>query len=171
VAGFIHPGDNVDVIVTMKPREDGNSLPASKVILQNIRVLAVGQELQRKEGTLEKAQLATVATLMVDSAESEKLALAATKGKILLTLRGGTDAELVGTRGIMPPELLAVAQKPESLPPAPPAPPPRRHAPAAPKPRVQEVPPQPVERKVVEILRGDMFESRDFAKQQQRGQP
>ena len=43
VAGFIHPGDSVDVIVTMKPREDGNSLPASKVILQNIRVLAVGR--------------------------------------------------------------------------------------------------------------------------------
>src|SRR6266568_6640881 len=45
VAGFIHPGDNVDVIVTMKPREDGTSLPASKIILQSIRVLAVGQEL------------------------------------------------------------------------------------------------------------------------------
>ncbi len=173
VAGFIHPGDSVDVIVTMKPREDGNALPASKIILQSIRVLAVGQELQRKEGSIEKAQLATVATLMVDSAESEKLALAATKGKILLTLRGGTDSELVGTRGIMPPELLAVAApKPESPAPAPPPPAPahRRHASIAPKPRVQEPPPPPAERKVVEILRGDMFESRDFAKQQ-RGTP
>jgi pilus assembly protein CpaB len=172
VAGFIHPGDSVDVIVTMKPREDGNALPASKIILQSIRVLAVGQELQRKEGSIEKAQLATVATLMVDSAESEKLALAATKGKILLTLRGGTDSELVGTRGIMPPELLAVAApKPESPAPPPPAPAHRRHAPIASKPRVQETPPPPpAERKVVEILRGDMFESRDFAKQQ-RGTP
>lgn len=171
VAGFIHPGDSVDVIVTMKPREDANALPASKVILQNIRVLAVGQELQRKEGSLEKAQPATVATLMVDSAESEKLALAATKGKILLTLRSGADGELVGTRGIMPPELLAVtAPKPESPPPTQPAAAPRRHAAARPKPRVEEAPPPLAERKVVEILRGDMFESRDFAKQQQ-GRP
>lgn len=168
VAGFIHPGDNVDVIVTMKPREDGSSMTASKVILQNIRVLAVGQELQRKEGTIEKAQLATVATLAVDTDESERLALAATKGKILLTLRSGTDGEVVDTRGVVPPDLLAfAAPKPESAPSA--AAPSRHHVARPSRTAKAPVTAPPPEKKVVEILRGDMFESRDFAKQQ-RGQ-
>jgi pilus assembly protein CpaB len=171
VAGFIHPGDNVDVIVTMKPREDGNSLPASKVILQNIRVLAVGQELQRKEGSAEKAQLATVATLMVDTQESEKLALAATKGKILLTLRSGADEDEVTTKGIVPPELLAATAASPQAKPEPSAT--RNRGRSV---RVAKAPePQPApapEKKVVEILRGDLFESRDFAKSEaKRGQP
>lgn len=159
VAGFIHPGDSVDVIVTMKPREESGVLPASKVILQNIRVLAVGQELQRKEGSLEKAQLTTVATLMVDSEQSERLALAATKGKILLTLRGGTDTEEVETMGVVPPDLIATAA-------------PRQESPASARPRVAKAsrakakPAEgKAEGKVIEIMRGDLFEKRDFAKQ------
>ena len=66
VAGFIHPGDRVDVIVTMKPTE-GSVPPVSKVILQGVRVLAVGKELATKGKSLDRSIPATVATLMVTS--------------------------------------------------------------------------------------------------------
>ncbi len=46
VAGFIHPGDNVDVLVTMQPRNDAPFV--SKIVLQNIKVLAVGKELEHR---------------------------------------------------------------------------------------------------------------------------
>ena len=43
VAGFIYPGNSVDVIVTMRPRES-SSQPVSKIVLQKIKVLAVGKK-------------------------------------------------------------------------------------------------------------------------------
>ncbi|ACG74140.1 Flp pilus assembly protein CpaB [Anaeromyxobacter sp. K] len=153
VAGFIHPGDSVDVIVVMRPETNGNSNPAffSKIILQNVQVLAVGKELGRNERSLEKSLPATVATLMVDSEQSEKLALAQTKGSILLTLRSGIDRELVDTTGVNPAGLVNAHVEPPVN--AKPPPPVRRVA------RAPEAPKQ-----VVEILRGDMYERRDFGK-------
>lgn len=160
VAGFVYPGDTVDVIVTIKPQENvGNS--TSKIILQNVPVLAVGKQLERNDRSLDKAVSATVATLMVDSDQSEKLALAASRGQILLTLRSGVDKELVDTRGATASTLLtghASAVEP---------PPQTAAAPAKPAPHVRRVaraPEPPKERQVVEILRGDMFERRDFDK-------
>ena len=79
VAGFIHPGDTVDVIATMR-HESGNSTSA-KVILQRIKVLAVGKELDQRSKSQDKVVQATVATLMVDAEESERLALAAAQGR------------------------------------------------------------------------------------------
>jgi pilus assembly protein CpaB len=152
VAGFLHPGDFVDVIATMKPRESDPW--ASKVVLQNVRVLAVGKDVEHRAGDGEKATPATVATLMVTPEESERLALAATKGQILLALRGIGDQEVVATTGAAPSVLLARALPPE---------PERRPA------RTQAPPgPPPPKEQVVEILRGDMFEKRDFAKAEKR---
>jgi pilus assembly protein CpaB len=148
VAGFIHPGDNVDVIVTFRPTDAALQRPISKVVLQNIRVLAVGKEVSRVESSLDKAISATVATLMVDSAQAEKLALAASRGQLLLALRSRLDVAVVNTPGIEPPELVAAR--------AAPAPEKARRAAAAPAPEKQA--------EVVEILRGDMFEQRDFDK-------
>jgi pilus assembly protein CpaB len=160
VAGFIHPGDSVDVIVTMKPNDGGGAPPMSKIILQNITVIAVGKEVERKDRGGDRAMPATVATLMVNSEQSEMLALAASKGQLLLTLRNGIDEEIVETRGIVPPRLLTggVVLATEVK--------------TGPKPTIRRVvrapePPKP-EKQVVEILRGDLFERRDFEK---RGQP
>ncbi len=158
VAGFIHPGDSVDVIVTMQA---GSGPPMSKIVLQNIRVLAVGKQVERNDREMSKAMPATVATLMVNSDESEKLALAASKGQILLSLRSGLDKKLVATSGVLPPELLGGRSNPP--PPAPPAPAPshgpRKYARVNPVPVVSEV---RKEKDSVEILRGDLFERRDF---------
>lgn len=181
VAGFIHPGDSVDVIVTM--RLEGNSnVTASRVILQNIRVLAVGKDLDAQSKGSDKVVPATVATLLVTAEQSERLALAASQGKLLLTLRGAADTEVVETKGIDPNKLLVASQPaPPPPPPAPPAPPPPKQEarprvskvviapPEPPRPVVVAPPPAPApppERgEVVEILRGDLFERRDFKKE------
>jgi pilus assembly protein CpaB len=152
VAGFIHPGDTVDVIATL--RHDGGTGTSSKVILQRIKVLAVGKELDHRTKANEKAVPATVATLMVDAGDSERLALAATQGKILLSLRGGADQEVVETKGVTPATLLASATHVENVPAS------TAKAPARQRAARREVPVKSGE--VVEIMRGDLFERRDF---------
>ncbi len=171
VAGFVHPSDNVDVIVTMKPRDDGDSPTVSKIILQNIRVLAVGKEVTHGERNLDKAIPATVATLMVDSDQSERLALASTKGKILLALRSRLDVADVDTDGMTPPVLLAgIPATPVVA--AAPRPPPRPRATSRPRhqttPPVETVSPPPPQKQSVEVIRGDLFEKRDFQKEANR---
>jgi len=162
VAGFIHPGDFVDVIVTMRPNEGvGSSLFTSKIFLENIKVLAVGKEVDSgREG--DKVIPATVATLQVDSEQAEKLALAASKGQLLLALRSPADGELVETSGITPPVLLAAAEAPPAKPVKVEAPVRARRAHAAV--RAKEKPKE--EKQVVEILRGDLFERRGFEKKE-----
>jgi pilus assembly protein CpaB len=154
VAGFIHPGDHVDVIVTMSP-DLGSSPPVSKIILQYVKVLTVGQELEGRAADPQKPVPATVATLMVDSDQAERLALAASKGQLVLALRSSIDTETVATAGVAPKGLLsgsaAIAERPRL----------RRSR------RVEVMkqdPPPPPDSKMVEILRGDMFEKRDFQK-------
>lgn len=157
VAGFIHPGDSVDVIATLRP-EGGQTHTSTKVILQKIKVLTVGQELDRQGKGADKAIQATVATLMVDAEQSERLALAAAQGKILLTLRGGGDVDIVTTKGMTSAVLLASSGDP---------PPPVAPRKRAVRPRGDE-PVAPQQGEVVEILRGDVFERRDFAKKEAR---
>ncbi len=164
VAGFLHPGDRVDVIVTMQPRE--NAPNTSKIVLQNVKVLAVGQHLELRGKEAEKANPVTVATLQVTGDESERLALAASTGRILLTLRALGDEEIVETRGVTPPVLYAGLYAPEPTTPAP------AQAASKPRPRVavKPVTPEPPkkEKQVVEILRGDLYEKRNFDAQESR---
>ncbi|ABS28147.1 Flp pilus assembly protein CpaB [Anaeromyxobacter sp. Fw109-5] len=166
VAGFLHPGDAVDVIVTMSPSGGGGQAPMSKIILQNVRVLAVGKEVERADRAFDKAIPATVATLMVDSEQSEKLALAATKGQILLSLRSGADEEMLATPGITPPVLLASGREPEQPAPKPSSTPAQKSARRLrARPEVVEAKPAVANKQTVEILRGDVFERRDFEKE------
>ena len=100
VAGFVLPGTNVDVMVTITPPEANGSekTPITKLILQNVRVLTAGQTIQRDaEG---KPQTVTVITLLVTPDDAEKLTLASSEGKIQLALRNTLDLEEVQTRGV-----------------------------------------------------------------------
>lgn len=165
VAGFIHPDDRVDVIVTLRPTRPTDAEPVSKVILQNVKVLAVGKELEVSDGNRAQATPTTVATLLVDSNGSEKLALAANEGRILLTLRSWTDEQQVATTGVKPSVLLSDNSATPA--PAPAAPSHRRHesSPPPPPPPPTLLPaaaPAPTRKEVVEILRGDRFEERKF---------
>lgn len=166
VAGFIHPDDRVDVIATLRPTHPHDAEPVSKVILQNVKVLAVGKELEVSEGNRAQATPTTVATLLVEPDGSEKLALAANEGRIMLTLRSWTDTDQIATGGIKPSVLLgdgAPAPPAAVVPPAPAHHASRREGPApshpTPSPAVAQSSPR---KEIVEILRGDRFEERKF---------
>jgi pilus assembly protein CpaB len=105
VSGFIHPGNRVDVLVTLSKGK--NDEPITKLVLANVLVLATGPEVQVGKGKEEKPAPVDVITLEVTPEEAEKLALAGTEGKVQLALRGYTDTEEVLTKGTSIPILLA----------------------------------------------------------------
>jgi len=104
VAGFIHPGNRVDVLVTITSQEIKQ--PVTKIVLENILVLAAGPEVEQK-GKGEKPAQVDVITLEVTPEDAEKLAMSVTQGKIQLALRNFSDNEDVLTKGITIPGLLA----------------------------------------------------------------
>jgi pilus assembly protein CpaB len=107
VSGFIHHGNRVDVLVTIPTgKNSAEPIPITKTVLENILVLAVGPELEKK-GKDEKPSDVDVITLEVTPEEGEKLALAASEGKLQLALRNFSDTENVLTRGVTIPGLLA----------------------------------------------------------------
>ena len=103
ISGFINPGNRVDVLVTVKDPDKKEK--KTKTILENIPVLATGTQIQENE----KGEPAPVDvyTLEVTLEEAEKLALAASEGKLQLALRSVIDGDEVYTEGITVPELLA----------------------------------------------------------------
>lgn len=103
IAGFIQPGNRVDVLVTIESGKSSESV--TKMVLENILVLATGSEMEKtdEEG---KATLVDVITLEVTPEEGEKLALATTEGRIQLALRNYTDTDEFLTEGITIPKLL-----------------------------------------------------------------
>lgn len=103
VAGFIQPGQMVDVLVSIESAEEQAGY-ITKTVLQNVLILATGTQAQ--ESGDKKAKKINVVTLEVTPDESENLALAVSKGRIVLALRGYTDKEDVLTKGATVPELL-----------------------------------------------------------------
>lgn len=96
LSGFVRPGNRVDVFVTLKdPRTDKD---VTKLVLQDILVLATGEEVQKNESGDEVSPV-DVYTLEVTPDEGEKLSLASTKGRLQLALRNATDVETVLTKG------------------------------------------------------------------------
>jgi pilus assembly protein CpaB len=105
VSGFVFPGNRVDVLVTLQEHGE-NRIPTTKTVLENILVLATGSEVEKTDRQ-EKPKAVDVITLEVSSEEGEKLALAATQGKIQLALRNAADAKQIATKGATIPTLLA----------------------------------------------------------------
>ena len=81
VAGFVLPGDHVDVVVS---RPGDQNVAMSDVVLQNARVLAVDQLADQRA---DKPSVAKAVTLEVHVADGEKLALASLVGTLSLMLR------------------------------------------------------------------------------------
>src|SRR5688572_10073341 len=82
VAGYVLPGNRVDVVATASPT-DSRSDTTSKVVLSNVQVLTAGTRIER-DGDQSKAVQVTVVTLLVSPEQAERLALASTEGKIQL---------------------------------------------------------------------------------------
>jgi pilus assembly protein CpaB len=92
VAGFLLPGDRVDILLTRRLEDDGKKNPVTDVILQNVVVLAIDQLSDEQR---EKPQVARTATVEVDPAEAQKLALAMQVGNLSLALRNVVALEAV----------------------------------------------------------------------------
>jgi pilus assembly protein CpaB len=97
VAGFLVPGDRVDVVVIIDKGEYHKD-PVSKMVLQNLKVLGAGQRLEAHPN--DKPQVVPTVTLEVSPEQGERLALAVKEGRISLVLRGLGDQELVDTEGV-----------------------------------------------------------------------
>jgi pilus assembly protein CpaB len=84
VAGFIQPNDSVDVLVTRQFAGGNDAQQITDVLLQDIKVLAIGQ---RTSGANGQPISARNATLEVDPLGAQKLALAQEVGSLGLVLR------------------------------------------------------------------------------------
>jgi pilus assembly protein CpaB len=104
VAGFVFPGDYVDVLFTLKRTVAGDGAEASEVrqfsqtLITDVRVLAIDQTVDRNDGA---AKVGRTATLQVTSGQAERLALALDMGTLSLSLRslGRMEADLGSPAG------------------------------------------------------------------------
>src|SRR5262245_45290868 len=106
VSGFITPNSRVDVLVAGKPEGRGNDEERSKLILQNVRVLATGKSIEQQD---EKPVEVPTVTLLVSPEEAEKLTLATRQEPVRLALRNFRDEEVVRTSGMSTSALFANA--------------------------------------------------------------
>lgn len=93
VAGFVLPGDRVDVLMTRNSDENRST----DVVLQNVKVLGIDQLADERA---EKPTVARAVTLEVDTVSAQKLALAAAAGNLSLVLRKAGDAAQEASRRI-----------------------------------------------------------------------
>ncbi|MGH7044810.1 MAG: Flp pilus assembly protein CpaB [Stellaceae bacterium] len=87
ISGFVFPGDRVDILITLPVPQDGISgyqHKAAETVLRDIRVIAIDQQLDSKDG---HAVLARTVTFEVTPKQSEIIAVAADIGKLSLSLR------------------------------------------------------------------------------------
>ena len=93
--GFILPNDHVDVVLTRRDkaaeRVSGIEKFISETILRNVRVLAVDQSIEEKDG--QKVVVGKTATIELDPQQAERLALSRQLGSISLTLRSLLDSQ------------------------------------------------------------------------------
>ena len=90
VAGFILPGNHVDVLATRMDKELNKSVTQTK--LQNIRVLAVDQDDSHEK---DKPAIVRAVTLELKPEQAEVIVQAMREGTIQLTLRNPEDKEIV----------------------------------------------------------------------------
>jgi pilus assembly protein CpaB len=100
VSGFIMPGSFVDVVaIIVPPSQTGaTSGPISKIVLQNIKVLASGAKIDSPENQRQPSEVKAV-TLQVTPEQAEKLVLAANEGKLQLVMRNYPNQEDTKTGG------------------------------------------------------------------------
>jgi pilus assembly protein CpaB len=95
VGKLILPNDHVDVILTRRMRgRSGAEEHVSDTLFRNVRVLAIGQQIEAKEG--KKNAEGNVATLELTPRQAELLALANAMGEISLALRSIADLSAGG---------------------------------------------------------------------------
>jgi pilus assembly protein CpaB len=98
VAGFLHPGDHVDVLMDMAMQGQGQSEHFSKTILHDISILTTGQIWEQKGEN--KPVVVNTVTMELTPEQAEVLNLASNQGKIRLTLRNRNNRTVAQTSGV-----------------------------------------------------------------------
>ena len=95
VAGFVFPGDRVDLLLTQTVAGggDGPPLKASETVLRNLRVLATDQKTDKQTDDKGNTIVNTYSTVTVEATPkiAEKIAVAQTIGTLSLSLRSIAD--------------------------------------------------------------------------------
>jgi pilus assembly protein CpaB len=100
VAGFLRPGAMCDVLTVIEQAGDvGRRNFISKIVIQNVKVLASGQNIDKPKDQREAEQVKAV-TLQVTPDQAEKLALASVEGKLRLVMRNSIDQGDEQTEGV-----------------------------------------------------------------------
>lgn len=98
VAGFIDPGTRVDLVVTIRKKDD----TTSRTAVSNVQVLSAGTRAEQQKSRADNASpsAAAVVTLLVTPQDAERIALAQAEGQIMLVLRNPMDTEATATSGV-----------------------------------------------------------------------
>jgi pilus assembly protein CpaB len=100
VGRLILPNDHVDVILIRRSRnKSGSDDYISDTLFTNVRVLALGQQIETKEGKKAAEGSANTATLELTPRQAEMLLLATSMGEISLSLRSIADLDATGKPG------------------------------------------------------------------------
>ena len=174
VSGFILPGTLVDIVVVITPPDASGGEKISKIVLQNIKVLANGQNIDKPKNDREVDRSVRAVTLQVTPEQAEKLALASSEGRLQLVMRNSVDQAdeqtsgankrtlLLGERAMLVPEP-GISSTVATAKPAPGSV--RRAAPraaAAKEPAPVKAAPPPVQRPTVEVIEGAKKKTVDF---------
>ena len=97
IAGFVLPHAHVDILIALANQGGGGpDKPFSKIVLQNVEVLAVGEEVEKKK---DDPEVVKVVTFIVTPQDAERLALATREGTLHLAMRNYSDNRVVLTGG------------------------------------------------------------------------
>jgi len=111
VSGMIKAGDSVNIIATLSDTRGSLDMPdMTKIILQNVRILAVGSTIAptkgralgqktSRSGAVGSQQMKQTVTLSLTPADSEKLVFAEEKGHVWLSLLPTSETAPVSTSG------------------------------------------------------------------------
>lgn len=178
VGGLLVPGSFVDVLSTLQ--DDRAKEAVTRTIVENVKVLAVGQKLSSSEASPKKGDEQTIprsVTLIVKPRDAEAIELAASAGRLRLSMRSPLDVTQTKSQGLTVMQLLnrsksdswdAFARALASMP----------VRPAQETPRVDPIKPvaQPVEQpqqRYVEVIKQGVASHIPMATQQKKpeGQP
>jgi pilus assembly protein CpaB len=103
VAGFILPGDRVDVFYTRSDNDQAGG-PTTDIIIQNVKVLGVNQVADERA---DKPVQAHVVTVEVSPTDAQKIALAQTTGQLSLSLRSAGSTDQAPAQRVVAAELVS----------------------------------------------------------------
>src|ERR1700733_12824671 len=109
IAGFVLPHTHVDVLVSLSQADRS----ISRIVLQDVEVLAIAQDIERFN---DQPQPVRVVTVLVTPEQAERLTLASREGTLRLAMRNYNDKQIVSTDGVDLTQMMGTGPAP--LPPA-----------------------------------------------------